>query len=415
MSTLKDIGKRAKATTLALGKATTDQKNDALLLISAGLLTNQQEILQANEQDLKAARDKGISESVIDRIKLTGPRIEAMSDALKALVTLTDPIGKQLSTFTRPNGLLINKVAVPIGVVGIIYEARPNVTVDAASLCLKTGNAVILRGSSSAIHSNKAIIKVIREALSHSDLPEDSVQLISDTSRATAEEMFRLNDYLDVLIPRGSKQLIDTVVSKSSVPVLETGAGNCHMYLDHDARVNIALELVVNAKTQRPSVCNAIETVLVHRTWFDKNGRLLLNELQKHGVLIHGDEVVHDLDPTVILATDEDYHTEYLDLEVAIHVVDSTEEAIEHINHYGTKHSEAIISESDDNVTRFLNDVDAACVYHNASTRFTDGFEFGFGAEIGISTQKLHARGPMGLAALTSTKYHLHGTGQFKN
>jgi len=414
MTSLETLGKRAKETTLRLQQATTAEKNQALLKIADVLETRQADILTENEKDLIQAKEKGISDSVIDRIRLTNDRIKQMAEALRELTKLVDPIGEVLESFTRPNGLAIEKVAVPIGVIGMIYEARPNVTIDAASLCLKTGNAVILRGSSSAIYSNIVLVDVIKEALKQTSLPVNSVQLIEDTSRDTAEKMFRLNDYLDVLIPRGSKNLIDTVVSKSSVPVLETGAGNCHMFIDHDADVNMALELVINAKTQRPSVCNAIETVLVDSTWFDKHGEALIQELSSHGVLIHGDQTVKDQDPSILLATTEDYATEYLDLEIAMKVVESTEEAINHINTYGTKHSEAIISETEAHVLAFLNDIDAACVYHNASTRFTDGFEFGFGAEIGISTQKLHARGPMGLKALTSTKYLLKGSGQYK-
>ncbi|GEN56239.1 gamma-glutamyl phosphate reductase [Halolactibacillus alkaliphilus] len=414
MTTLDTLGKQAKETTLLLQQATTEEKNAALLKIADVLIERQEEILVENEKDLVNAKDKGISDSVIDRIRLTEERIKQMADALRELTHLADPIGEVLEAFTRPNGLEIEKVAVPIGVVGMIYEARPNVTIDAASLCLKTGNAVILRGSSSAIYSNIALVSVIREALSLTSLPVNSVQLIEDTSRETAEKMFRLNDYLDVLIPRGSKNLIDTVVRKSSVPVLETGAGNCHMYIDHDADEKMAVELVINAKTQRPSVCNAIETVLIHQSWFDVHGKTLIHQLNSNGVLIHGDQKVKNENPAVLLATDEDYATEYLDLEIAMKVVQSTDEAIKHINYYGTKHSEAIISNTDTHVLAFLNDVDAACVYHNASTRFTDGFEFGFGAEIGISTQKLHARGPMGLKALTSTKYLLRGQGQYK-
>lgn len=414
MTSLETLGQQAKATTLRLQQASTEEKNQALLKIADVLEARQKDILSENEKDLVKAKEKGISDSVIDRIRLTEDRIKQMADALRELTELDDPIGEVLDSFTRPNGLAIEKVAVPIGVIGMIYEARPNVTIDAASLCLKTGNAVILRGSSSAIYSNIVLVDVIKDALKQTTLPVNSVQLIEDTSRDTAEKMFRLNDYLDVLIPRGSKNLIDTVVSKSSVPVLETGAGNCHMFIDHDANVIMALELVINAKTQRPSVCNAIETVLVDATWFDQHGEALLHELSSHGVLVHGDQTVKDKEPSILLATDEDYATEYLDLEIAMKVVQSTDEAIKHINTYGTKHSEAIISETNEHVLAFLNDVDAACLYHNASTRFTDGFEFGFGAEIGISTQKLHARGPMGLKALTSTKYLLKGNGQYK-
>ncbi|SDB90041.1 glutamate-5-semialdehyde dehydrogenase [Pelagirhabdus alkalitolerans] len=414
MYTLDEIGKKAKQVTTTLAKASTEDKNEALRLIAKELIENQEQILEENAKDLKSAEEKGISTSVIDRIRLTEERIKGMSDALVQLTELDDPIGRVLEQWQRPNQLEIRKTAVPIGVIGIIYEARPNVTVDAASLCLKTGNAVVLRGSSSAIHSNIAIVSVIQKALKQSSLPVDSVQLIEDTDRKTAERMFRLNTYLDVLIPRGSKKLIDTVVSQSSVPVLETGAGNCHMYIDHDADPDMAVQLVINAKTQRPSVCNAIETVLIEKQWFKTHGKQLIEALKAHDVKMHGDHAVITLDDSIIEADETDWETEYLDLEIAIKTVESVDDAIDHINHYGTSHSEAIISQTEDHTVRFMNEIDAACVYHNASTRFTDGFEFGFGAEIGISTQKLHARGPMGLEALTSTKYQLYGNGQYK-
>lgn len=414
MTSLIEIAKQAKQATIGLAKATTANKNDALHLIAQELIKQQDAILHGNQKDLDSAVEKGISASVIDRIRLTPERIETMAQALYELVELEDPIGKTLDDWKRPNGLQITKITVPIGVIGIIYEARPNVTVDAASLCLKTGNAVILRGSSSAIHSNTILVKVIQDALAKSELPTHSVQLIEDTSRATAEKMFRLNEYLDVLIPRGSKQLIDTVVEKSSVPVLETGAGNCHLYIDQTANVKMAIEIAINAKTQRPSVCNAIETILVEQRWFENNGEQLLQALKEKKVTVRGDELVLAQNNDLELATEEDWHMEYLDTTVAMRIVDDVHQAIEHINRYGTHHSEAIISEDQNNVVSFLNQVDAACVYHNASTRFTDGFEFGFGAEIGISTQKLHARGPMGLEALTSTKYVLYGDGQIK-
>lgn len=414
MNDLLTIAKKAKGTTIQLSKVTTEQKNKAIQLIADALLKQQTYIIAENEKDIISAKEKGISESIIDRIRLDQQRIEGMAESLQQLIQLDDPIGKIQENWERPNGLAIKKVTVPIGVIGIIYEARPNVTVDAASLCLKTGNAVLLRGSSSAIHSNIALVKVIQEALSQSELPVDAVQLVEDTSRATAEKMFRLNTYLDVLIPRGSKKLIDTVVEKSSVPVLETGAGNCHLFIDQTADVKMAIEIAINAKTQRPSVCNAIETILVDKQWFEQYGNQLIQALEDHDVTMHVDETIASHHKELPLATEEDWHTEYLDTTVAIKTVGNVDEAISHINQYGTKHSEAIISENDQHVIQFLNEVDAACVYHNASTRFTDGFEFGFGAEIGISTQKLHARGPMGLQALTSTKYTLHGNGQIK-
>ncbi|WP_182199276.1 glutamate-5-semialdehyde dehydrogenase [Paraliobacillus salinarum] len=414
MNDLLTIAKKAKGTTIQLSKVTTEQKNRAIQLIADALLKQQTYIIEENEKDIISAKEKGISKSIIDRIRLDQQRIEGMAESLQQLIQLDDPIGKIQEDWERPNGLAIKKVTVPIGVIGIIYEARPNVTVDAASLCLKTGNAVLLRGSSSAIYSNIALVKVIQEALSHSELPVDAVQLVEDTSRSTAEKMFRLNTYLDVLIPRGSKKLIDTVVEKSSVPVLETGAGNCHLFIDQTADVKMAIEIAINAKTQRPSVCNAIETILVDKQWFEQYGNQLIQALEDNDVTMHVDETIASYHKEFPLATEEDWHTEYLDTTVAIKTVGNVDEAISHINQYGTKHSEAIISENDQHVIQFLNEVDAACVYHNASTRFTDGFEFGFGAEIGISTQKLHARGPMGLQALTSTKYTLHGTGQIK-
>ncbi|WP_067836206.1 glutamate-5-semialdehyde dehydrogenase [Amphibacillus sediminis] len=415
MSTLEQLGKQAKLASTALTKATTEAKNEALRLIAEELIVQQNQILIANQKDIEYAQANQINESIIDRIRLTESRIKDISQALLQLIKLNDPIGETLQEWDHPNGIKIRQVAVPIGVIGVIYEARPNVTVDAASLCLKAGNAVILRGSSTAIHSNTVIVQVIQNALSKSDLPVNSVQLLEDTSRATAEKMFRLNQYLDVLIPRGSKALIDTVVANSSVPVLETGAGNCHMYIDHDADKQMAIELVINAKTQRPSVCNAIETVLVQKEWFNQYGVELIGSLKSAGVELRGDDEVQALDSTITSATEEDWYTEFLDNIIAIKVVSDTQAAIQHINLYGTKHSEAIISETEANVAQFLNEVDAACVYHNASTRFTDGFEFGFGAEIGISTQKLHARGPMGLKALTSSKYLLSGQGQSRS
>ncbi|GGM41494.1 gamma-glutamyl phosphate reductase [Paraliobacillus quinghaiensis] len=409
-----EVAKQAKETTITLANATTEEKNDALELIASELIKQQAFIVKENKLDIESAKEKRMNDSIIDRLRLDEQRINDMSTALKQLVELEDPIGTVADDWERPNGLKIKQVVVPIGVIGIIYEARPNVTVDAASLCLKTGNAVLLRGSSSAIHSNKAIVKVIQSALEKSSLPVNAVQLIEDTSRETAEKMFRLNDYLDVLIPRGSKNLIDTVVSKSSVPVLETGAGNCHLFIDETADPDMSIEIAINAKTQRPSVCNAIETIVVHSKWLEEYGDQLINALYDHDVAMRADDKVVEMRKEIPLATEEDWHTEYLDKIVAIKTVNNVEEAITHINHYGTKHSEAILSENNDHIVSFMNQVDAACVYHNASTRFTDGFEFGFGAEIGISTQKLHARGPMGLKALTSTKYRLYGDGQIK-
>lgn len=414
MSELITKAKIVKQAAREIAKNTTKEKNKALMSISEALRKNIAYILAENNKDIENGRKNGLHESVIDRLVLNEERINDMADALIQLTELNDPIGSVIEEWDRPNGLKIAKVRVPIGVIGMIYEARPNVTIDAASLSLKTSNAVLLRGSSSAIHSNKALVKVIHEALEATNVPANAVQLLEDTSRETAAKMFQLNDYLDVLIPRGGQNLIDTVVKNSSIPVLETGAGNCHLYIDESAKKEMAIEVAINAKTQRPSVCNAIETILIHQNWAEKYGAELLNEMQKVNVEIHGDNWTVAQGENITPATEEDYMTEYLDNIVAIKTVPSLNQAIDHINQYGTSHSEAIITENDEHAIRFLNEVDSAAVYHNASTRFTDGFEFGFGAEIGISTQKLHARGPMGLEALTSMKYQLQGTGQIR-
>ena len=413
-SELLQKAKQAKQAAATLAKLTTKQKNSALRLISAQLLEEQAYILEENSKDVEQGRQNGMSDSLVDRLQLDQSRLKDMADALVQLTKLADPVGEVLEKWERPNGLTMSKIRVPLGVVGMIYEARPNVTVDASSLCLKTGNSVVLRGSSTAIHSNKAIVAVIHRALQKSEVPVESVQLLEDTSREAASHMFKLNQYLDVLIPRGGAKLIQTVVQNSTVPVLETGAGNCHIYIDETAEVKMAIEIALNAKTQRPSVCNSCESILVHKTWADKHLPKLLSALQDKQVEIHGDEAIQQLSPKVIPAENTDWGTEYLGLEVAMKTVTGVDEAIQHINTYGTKHSEAIISSNSANVDQFFMEIDAAAVYHNASTRFTDGFEFGFGAEIGISTQKLHARGPMGLPALTSTKYIIRGSGQIK-
>lgn len=414
MSELIQKASRAKEITTQLAVATTEQKNQALHLIASQLVEEAAFILAENVKDLRAGEENGYSESLLDRLKLTEERIVDMAEGLKQVVALPDPVGELLEGWDRPNGLHIEKIRVPLGVIGMIYEARPNVTVDASGLCLKTGNAVLLRGSSSAIHSNKAIVRVIHHALEKSSLPIETVQLLEDTSRETASEMFKLNEYLDVLIPRGGANLIQTVVKNSSVPVLETGAGNCHVFIDETANKEMAISIAVNAKTQRPSVCNAAETILIHENWAKTNFPTLLTSLKEKGVEVRGDENAKQLDASILSATEEDWGTEFLDLVVAIRIVRNIDEAIAHIQTYSTKHSEAIISENLENVEKFFKYVDSAALYHNASTRFTDGFEFGFGAEIGISTQKLHARGPMGLPALTSTKYIIRGTGQIK-
>lgn len=406
--------KKAKAAAGELAKADTAVKNKALELISKQLLAEKQFILNENLKDIEAGRANGMSESLVDRLKLDADRLADMADALIQLTKLSDPVGEVLEQWQQPNGLDMSKIRVPLGVVGMIYEARPNVTVDASSLCLKTGNAVVLRGSSTAIYSNTAIVAVIHRALEQSGLPVDSVQLLEDTSREAASAMFKLNDYLDVLIPRGGANLIKTVVANSTVPVLETGAGNCHVYIDETADKDMAISIALNAKTQRPSVCNSCETILVHKNWADQHLPELISALQAKDVAIHGDEAAQQAGNDIIPAQEADWGTEYLAYELALKTVESVDEVVKHINQYGTKHSEAIISENAESVQQFFTEVDAAAVYHNASTRFTDGFEFGFGAEIGISTQKLHARGPMGLPALTSTKYIIKGNGQIK-
>lgn len=414
MSEVEMRGKAAKTASYQIVEATTKEKNTALLLIAEQLIKDKATIIDANKKDVENGRENGLDKSVLDRIMLNEERIEAMANAIKSLVDLHDPIGEVLEESTLDNGLNVNKVRVPIGVIGMIYEARPNVTIDAATLALKTSNAVILRGSSSAIHSNIALVASIHQALKKSALPVDAVQLIEDTARETAQELFQLNDYLDVLIPRGGEKLIKTVIRESTVPVIETGAGNCHAFIDASAKQKMAEEIVLNAKLQRPSVCNAIESLLIHKEWFEQYGIELLNTIHEQNIKIIADEQITKEFPKATLATKEDWAKEYLDLTMSVKLVSNTAEAIEHINTYGTHHSETIITEDEKSKQAFLQTVDSSSVYHNASTRFTDGFEFGYGAEIGISTQKLHARGPMGLQALTSTKFIVQGTGQVR-
>jgi glutamate-5-semialdehyde dehydrogenase len=405
-------GKRAKAASFVMNTKTTAEKNEALLAIADQLVTDQRQIIAENEKDLQVGKESGLSTATLDRIMLNEERIIAMSEAIRLLVQLPDPVGEVLEDITKENGLHILKKRVPLGVIGMIYEARPNVTVDAATLSLKTGNAVLLRGSSSAKHSNIALVASIHRALEKASFPQDAVLLIEDTSRETAKTLFNLNEYLDVLIPRGGKNLIDLVVREASVPVLETGAGNCHIFIDASANYDMAAKIILNAKIQRPSVCNAAESLLIHKEFFEATGEHLLAMLSDAGIKIYGDDKVCSVLPAALQATEEHYAEEFLDLTISVKVIESVEDAILHINRFGTNHSEAIITENSKNAEMFLNSVDAAAVYHNASTRFTDGFEFGYGAEIGISTQKLHARGPMGLPALTSTKYYVFGEGQ---
>ena len=371
-------------------------------------------MLQENEKDVKAALEKGIKQSLIDRLKLTVKRIEDMAEGLEQIADLDDPIGEVLGMKVRPNGLQIGKKRVPLGVIGIIYESRPNVTADAFGLCFKTGNAVILRGGSDAVHSNMAIVHAIREGLRKEKLPQDSILFVEDTSRETASEMMKLHDYIDVLIPRGGAGLIAAVVENSTVPVIETGTGNCHIYVDETADIEMAADIIENAKTQRMGVCNACESLVVHSKIAEKAVPVIVERLKLHQVEIRGDERAQKLMSEILPAKEEDWGTEYLDAIISLKIVDSLEEAISHINRYNTGHSESIITENYQHALKFQDEVDAAAVYVNASTRFTDGFEFGFGAEIGISTQKLHARGPMGLEALTTTKYIIFGNGQVR-
>ncbi len=415
MSELIVKGKAAKKASFEMVGKTTTEKNEALLKIAEQLRLEKDYIIEENKKDLEKGKEVGLPDSTLDRIMLNEQRIEDMANALALLVQLKDPIGETLETIQKENGLRIEKKRVPLGVIGMIYEARPNVTVDAATLSLKTGNCVILKGSTSAKYSNEALVSTIHRALEKTSIPKEAIQLIEDTSREATKELFHLNDYLDVLIPRGGKNLIQTVLRESTVPVLETGAGNCHLYIDESANIEMSRSVALNAKTQRPSVCNAIETILMHENWFAQNGQSLLDALHDAGVEIFGDEKVVNAVSYAKEATEEDWYIEYVDLKVSVKVVSDVEEAIAHINKYGTRHSEAILTENQQNANRFLNQVDAAAVYHNASTRFTDGFEFGYGAEIGISTQKLHARGPMGLEAMTSSKFYITGNGQVRN
>lgn len=414
MSEVSVKAKLAKEAAAEMIMKTTAEKDEALSLIANGLRKELDFLLAENAKDIENGKENGLTPDIIDRLTLDEKRIRDITDAVELLIDLADPVGDSLETIEKENGLFIEKIRVPLGVVGMIYEARPNVTVDAATLCLKTGNAVVLRGSSSAIHSNKALVSVIHRALEQSALPIHAVQLIEDTSRETAKELFTLNDGLDVLIPRGGNKLIDLVVRESTVPVLETGAGNCHIFIDETAKPQMAEKVVVNAKTQRPSVCNAIESLLIHKAWARQHGKELLDQLENAGVEIRGDELVCELHPSSKQASKEDWETEFLAPVLSVKTVENVQEAVKHIQQYGTNHSEAILTENDKNAAYFQTAVDAAAVYHNASTRFTDGFEFGYGAEIGISTQKLHARGPMGLPALTSTKYIIKGTGQIR-
>ena len=407
---LEKLGQNAKDAETVLRNLSTNDKNKTLEAVAKALVAHTDEILKANALDVENGKKNQMPEGLIDRLMLTPERIEGMADGLRQLTGLEDPIGEVTGMKKRPNGLLIGQKRVPLGVIGIIYEARPNVTSDAFGLCFKTGNVVILKGGSDAIHSNTAIVNCICEALKACGITEDAIQLIQDTSRETAAEFMKLNRYVDVLIPRGGRGLIKAVVNQSTIPVIETGTGNCHIYVDETADLQMAADIVINAKTQRVGVCNACESLLVNRKVKDDFLPVLAGRLKE----VRADEAAKALMPGAVPATEEDWGTEYLDYILSVKVVDSVEEAIAHINKYNTKHSEAIITNDYTHAQKFLDEVDAAAVYVNASTRFTDGNEFGFGAEIGISTQKLHARGPMGLLALTTTKYIIYGNGQVR-
>ncbi|MED9903288.1 MAG: glutamate-5-semialdehyde dehydrogenase [Lachnospiraceae bacterium] len=414
MTDLGKMGENAVSAKYFLQSATAEEKNKALLLIADKLTEHAERILLANAEDMKRGEENGMNQGLLDRLRLTKERIGAMAEGVRQVAALSDPVGEVLERFERPNGLQIEKRRVPIGVIGIIYESRPNVTADAFALCFKAGNAVILKGGSDALRSNMAITAVIREALADTGIPEDVVQLIEATDRAVTAAFMKLNDYVDLLIPRGGAGLIKSVVENSTIPVIETGTGNCHIYVDKDADLSMAVDIIINAKTQRIGVCNACESLVIHEDIKEAFLPLLEKALREHHVEMRGDEGVREVLTDCIPATEEDFGTEYLDYIISMKTVSSVEEAIGHINKYNTKHSEAIITENEKAAQKFLNGVDAACVYVNASTRFTDGFEFGFGAEIGISTQKLHARGPMGLKELTSYKYAIRGTGQVR-
>lgn len=412
--TLEQIGEKAKQAETVLRTLSANQKNKVLTTAADYLVANMKMLLEANHRDIELAKEKGMAPGLVDRLLLTEARIAQMAEGLRQIAELEDPIGEVLSMKPRPNGLLIGQKRVPLGVIGIIYESRPNVTADAFGLCFKAGNVVILRGGKDAIHSNHAITMTLQEALVKCQLPQDAIQLITDTSHETAAEFMKLNQYVDVLIPRGGAGLIRTVVEQATVPVIETGTGNCHIYVDESADLAMAVDIIFNAKTQRIGVCNACESLVVHEKVKDALLPKLAERLAEKQVELRGDAESCESCASILPAKEEDWGMEYLDYILSVKTVASIDEAIAHINRYNTGHSEAIITKDYDNSRRFLDEIDAAAVYVNASTRFTDGFEFGFGGEIGISTQKLHARGPMGLKELTSTKYIIYGNGQIR-
>ncbi len=414
MSYMEKIGRRAKEASKTVQLLGQEEKNRGLCSVAKELRKQKDYILEENAKDVKRAKEQGVKPALVDRLSLTPDRIDAMAEGLEQIAGLEDPTSEMITMKTRPNGLRIGQKRVPLGVVGIIYESRPNVTADAFGLCFKTGNVTILRGGSDAIYSNKAIIHVIREGLGKENLPQDAALLVEDTDRAHVTEMMQMNAYIDVLIPRGGKGLIDNVVKNSTVPSIETGTGNCHVYVDEYADLEMAVKIIVNAKTQRIGVCNACESLVVHEKVAEEAIPMIYKSLSEKQVEVRGDEAARKIEPAILKASEEDWGMEYLDRIISLKVVSSIGDAIEHINRYNTGHSDAIVTENYMHALKFQDEIDASCVYVNASTRFTDGFEFGYGAEIGISTQKLHARGPMGLVALTTIKYVIFGSGQVR-
>jgi len=409
-----EICKKARAASLELAKLSTETKNNALCRMANALEANADRILSANREDAEAARAKGMKLALLDRLTLDKRKIETMARGLREVAALPDPVGAILNSWTRPNGLIISQIRVPLGVVGVIYESRPDVTSDASGICIKSGNAVILRGGSEAINTNVAIGEVLRDALANTNVPVDALQVVSSTERSVAEEFMQMREYVDVLIPRGGADLIKTVLAKAHVPVIETGTGNCHVYVEEDADLERAILIVINAKCQRPGTCNAAEKLLVHSSIAEGFLPKVITALRAKGVEVRGCEKTVKIVPDVKPATEEDWYTEYSDLIISVKVVNDLDEAIAHINKYGTKHSDSILTASFEKAKRFFREVDSAAVYWNASTRFTDGNQFGLGAEIGISTQKLHARGPMSVQHLTTTKYCILGSGQIR-
>lgn len=412
---LEKICKAAVNAKKIVGSLNTNEKNSALLSVADALVNNAAVIIDANRKDMEKGRENNMKPAILDRLLLNEERIEAMAKGLRKVAGLPDPIGEVMDMSRRPNGMIVGKRRVPMGVIGIIYEARPNVTSDAFGLCFKSGNVCILKGGSDAINSTRAIVKIIREALVSCNIAADAVTLIDSADRAVTKEFMRMNKYVDLLIPRGSAGLINATLENSTIPVIETGTGNCHVYVDKDADINMALDILINAKTQRIGVCNACESLVIHKDIIERLLPKAVSALKEYNVEIRGDEEARAISGEIVPATEEDFYTEYLDYIISVKTVGGVEEAIDHINEHNTKHSETIITENYETANKFLDGIDAACVYVNASTRFTDGEEFGFGAEIGISTQKLHARGPMGLRELTTYKYVIYGSGQIRN